>query len=155
MSTIRVEKTLAAPIDRVFEVISDHAGYSRFPGIKASELISEGEEERNGVGALRRIHGGPLRFVEEVTRFERPTRMDYLIREVNAPMKHQGGSMVLAEQGANTQIVWTSTFDFTVPVIGHPMGALAAAFTSRGFRKVLDEVEKIAAAEPSRVAAGV
>ncbi len=156
MSTVHVEKTIAAPIDRVFEVISDHAGYSRFPGIRSSELVREGEVERNGVGALRRIHSRPLLFVEEITGFERPTRLDYLIREVNAPLHHQGGSMVLSERGPDSHIVWTSTFDFTIPVIRRPVGALAGVFVSRAFGKVLDEVERLAAAtEPSRVAAGV
>lgn len=151
MSTVRVEKTIAQPIERVFEVISDHAGYSRFPGIQHSELVGEGETERNGVGAVRRIHSRPLRFEEVVTAFERPARMDYLIREVNAPIKHLGGSMVLSEQGSGTRIVWTSSFQYTVRGVGGALGAVTVPVVRRAFRRVLDEVERLAAAPGVRM----
>ena len=154
MATIRIEKTIPAPIERVFDVISDHAGYSRFPGIQSSELVREGETEPNGLGALRRIRSRPLTFEEEVTRFERPTRMDYLILDVNAPIRHEGGSMVLSEEGTGTRVVWTSTFEYTVPVIGGTLGAITVPYISRRFRRVLGEVERLAvAAEPAVVAA--
>jgi uncharacterized protein YndB with AHSA1/START domain len=154
MATIRIEKTIPAPIERVFDVISDHAGYSQFPGIHSSELVKEGETEQNGAGAVRRIHSRPLRFEEEITRFERPTRMDYLILDVNAPIRHEGGSMVLSEEGTGTRVVWTSTFEYTVPFIGSALGAVTVPYISRGFRRVLDEVELLAgAAEPAVAAA--
>jgi hypothetical protein len=153
MATIRIERTLAAPIDGVFAVISDHAGYSRFPGVKSSELVREGELERDGVGAQRRIRFPPLTFVEDITHFERPVRMDYLITGINAPMTHHGGSMLLAESGAGTHVTWTSSFDFDVPVIGGLLGAIARAIFSRGFQRVLDETERLATApEPAAAA---
>jgi uncharacterized protein YndB with AHSA1/START domain len=153
VSTVRVEKTIAAPIERVFELISDHAGYSRFPGIQHSELLREGDEERNGVGAVRRVHSRPLRFEEEVTRFERPSRMDYLIREVNAPIRHLGGSMVLEERGSGTHVVWTSSFEYTLRRGGGLLDAVAVPVVSRGFRRVLDEVERLAAVPTAPMAA--
>jgi uncharacterized protein YndB with AHSA1/START domain len=152
MATVHIEKTIAAPPDRVFDLISDHAAYSRFPGIQSSELVREGETERNGLGALRRIRSRPLRFVEEITGFDRPTRMDYLIREVNAPMRHDGGSMVLTERDGDTHVDWTSTWHFTVPLIGGLLGAISVWVVGRGFRRVLDEVERLAV-EPVPVAA--
>jgi uncharacterized protein YndB with AHSA1/START domain len=153
VATIQVEKTIPAPIEAVFDVISDHAGYSRFPGIQSSELVKEGETERNGAGALRRIRSRPLLFEEEITRFERPARMDYLIRDVNAPIRHDGGSMALSEEGTGTRVVWTSTFEYTVPLIGAALGAVTAPYISRGFRRVLGEVERLAAVPEAKVAA--
>jgi len=153
VATIRIEKTIPAPVERVFEVISDHAGYSRFPGIQSSELVREGETERNGLGALRRIRSRPLSFEEEVTRFERPTRMDYLILDVNAPISHDGGSMVLSDEGSGTRVIWTSTFEYTVPVMGGALGAVTVPYMSRGFRRVLDEVELLATVPEASVAA--
>lgn len=146
MSTVHVEKTIAAPIDRVFELISDHAGYSRFPGIQGSELVREGDTERNGLGAVRRIKGRPLLFEERITVFERPTRMDYLITAVNAPMSHDGGSMVLSEVGEGTHVDWTSSWGYTLPVIGPALGAVLVPGVRRSFRRVLDEVERLALA---------
>ena len=55
MARIDLDKTLAAPIDDVFELLSDHAGYTRFRGFSNAELVRAGATERNGVGALRRL----------------------------------------------------------------------------------------------------
>jgi uncharacterized protein YndB with AHSA1/START domain len=152
--TTTVERTIPAPIDRVFDVISDHAGYSRFPGIQYSELVREGDSERNGVGAVRRIRSRPLRFEEKITLFERPTRMDYLITTVNAPMRHLGGSMKLTERDGGTHIEWSTTLEPTLPLVGAAFGAFTRRLILRGFGRVLEEVERLATA-PEPVAAPV
>jgi uncharacterized protein YndB with AHSA1/START domain len=145
MRTVNVETTIPAPIEAVFDLVTDHANYSRFRSIQHSELLRPGELEPNGVGALRRIHSRPLRFEEEITAFERPTRMDYLIRKVNAPLNHQGGSMVLEQRDGATHITWTSTFEFTPRVIGGLVTRVAAPLVSFSFRSVLRDVERLLA----------
>ncbi len=143
MRTVRVEKTFAAPIDAVFDVISDHAGYARLRPVQRAWLLEEGADDPNGLGAVREIHVWPLRFVEEITRFERPTRMDYLIRAVNVPLAHDGGSMTLEATAAGTHLRWTSTFEFTVPGIGGALTAAAAPLTSAVFRFALNGFERL------------
>ena len=145
MARIDLDKTLAAPIDEVFELLSDHAGYTRFRGFTTAELLREGAGERNGVGALRRLATGPLRFEEEITAFERPTRMDYLIRRVNLPMRHDTGSIELSSTATGTRVLWRSSFTVPVPVAGPARGALLAAAIRRGFVRLLDDVERLAA----------
>ena len=151
---------MPAPIEDVFDVISDHEGYARFRIIQRSELVREGTEERNGLRALRRVHSWPLHFEEEITAFERPTRMDYLIRDVNAPMRHEGGSMVLTETqpGGGTHIDWKSTFDFTTPGVGGVITLLAIPVVKFGFGQALRDVERLlaqGAAVRPRTSAGV
>lgn len=143
MRTVQVERTVPAPIEQAFDLVTDHANYSRFRSIQHSELVRQGELEPNGVGALRRVHSWPLRFEEEITAFERPTRMDYLIRKVNVPINHQGGSMLLEERDGATQITWTSTFEFTPRVIGGLMTAVAVSVVSYSFRSVLRDAERL------------
>ena len=144
MATIHLERTLRAPIDHVFELLSDHAGYRRFRGITDSRLTREGDAEPNGLGAVRSIATGPIRFEEEITAFERPTRMGYLIREVNVPIEHDGGMITLESAGGGTHVLWVSTFVATVPLVGRPLGAVMAAVFKRGFRSVLSETERLA-----------
>ncbi len=143
MARIDLDKTVAGPIDEVFEALSDHAGYTRFRGFSTAELVREGTEERNGVGALRRLVVRPLRFEEEITGFERPTRMDYLIRKVNLPFRHDGGTITLSETATGTRVLWRSTFTVPVPVIGPALGALLAAGIRRGFVRLLDDIERL------------
>ena len=145
MSTIDLDKTLAAAIDDVFELLSDHAGYTRFRGFSTAELVREGTEERNGVGALRRLVVRPLRFEEEITAFDRPTRMDYVIRKVNIPLRHDGGTIALSPAASGTRVQWRSTFTVPIPVVGGALGAILAVSIRRGFVRLLDDVDRLAA----------
>ena len=146
MAEIYLAKRLETPIETVFEGLSDHAGYIRFRGFTTAELVRDGELERNGVGALRKLAAGPLRFIEEITVFERPTRMDYVIREVSIPLEHEGGTILLSAAGGATEIRWRSTFTMPLPVIGAPLADLTAAVLKRGFSRLLDDIERLAAA---------
>jgi Polyketide cyclase / dehydrase and lipid transport len=140
---IDLDKTLAAPPGDVFELLSDHAGYVRFRGITKAKLVREGTEERNGVGALRALAVGPIRFEEEITAFDRPLRMDYVIRKVNAPLEHEGGSIELSPAGSGTRVLWRSTFTFRTPIVGGLLGAIFAAIFKRGFTSMLNDVERL------------
>jgi Polyketide cyclase / dehydrase and lipid transport len=145
MRTVTVERGIEAPPEQVFDVISDHARYERFRGIRGSELLSQGEPSPNGVGAVRRVLIGPLRFDEEIKVFERPTRMDYLIVRINVPFEHHGGSVRLMEDRGRTIVEWTSRFSIPTPVIGGIEELLWARSLSRGFRRVLEDVDRMLA----------
>jgi uncharacterized protein YndB with AHSA1/START domain len=67
--SIRIERRLDAPPDAVFAILADHARYDRFDGIRRSVLVSPGDPDPNGLGAVRRIWVGPLRFEEEITAY--------------------------------------------------------------------------------------
>jgi uncharacterized protein YndB with AHSA1/START domain len=137
--SIRVERRLDAPPDAVFETIADHARYDRFDGIRRSELVEHGEPAPNGLGAVRWIWLGPFRFEEEITGFEPPRRLDYLIRNVRTlPFRHEGGSIRLAPDGAGTHAVWTSSFEVPVPLVGSAIDRIFSLGLERGFGRMLE-----------------
>jgi uncharacterized protein YndB with AHSA1/START domain len=143
--SIRVERRLDAPPGALFEIVADHARYDRFDGIRRSELVEPGDRDPNGLGAVRWIWLGPLRFEEEVTAFEPPHRLDYLIRDVRAlPFRHEGGSIRLAPDGAGTHAVWTSSFEIPVPVVGSAIDRLFSRSLERGFGRVLERSAELA-----------
>jgi uncharacterized protein YndB with AHSA1/START domain len=144
MAEIRVERTLEAPIDRVFDVLADHERYGRFRAITDAKLVRGGESERNGLGAIRELAVGPIRFEEEITAFEPPIRLDYLIREVNLPLDHDGGSIRFDAADDGTHVLWESTFTTPVPVVGRALGGLMAAALKRGFIRMLEDTERLA-----------
>ena len=145
MAEINLERELDAPIEHVFDVLTDHASYAdHFRGITSSTLSREGETEPNGLGALRTIAMGPIRFSEEITAFERPARMDYLIREVNMPLEHHGGSIRFEAAGGRTKVRWASSFTAHAGPFGRPMGALGAAVFKQGFADMLKRTEALA-----------
>ena len=143
--SIRVERRLAAPPEAVFGVVSDHARYDRFDGIRRSELARPGDTARDGLGAVRWVWLGPLRFEEEITAFEPPRRLDYVIREVKTlPFRHAGGSIRLEPDGTGTDALWTSSFEIPVPVIGRAMDGIFERQLERGFGRLLERSAELA-----------
>jgi hypothetical protein len=119
MFRIRVERLIRKDIDSVFDVLSDHGNYRRFPGIERSVLLEPGKPEENGEGALRCLGSGPVEFYERITRYERPTRFDYLIeRSKPLPFKHEKGTLLFVPEGGSTRVVWTSEGHIDVPLLG-------------------------------------
>jgi uncharacterized protein YndB with AHSA1/START domain len=143
MRTVHVTRTIAAPAEDVFDLLADHARYDRFRGIRGSDLLSEGNPPPNGVGAMRRVLIGPLRFDEEITGYERPRKLDYLIVNINSPLEHKGGHIRLSEEGGSTTVEWRSEFRVPVPVVGPAVELGWFIALRRGFHRVLEDVERI------------
>ncbi|WP_367111577.1 SRPBCC family protein [uncultured Psychrobacter sp.] len=120
MFKIKVERIVKKPIDEVFEALSDHANYALFKAVGSAKLLNQGDNERNGVGALRTVQTGAFKVWERITAFERPTHMQYHI-EKSRPMKiaHDKGSIDLKDLGdGTTQVTWVSEGRVMVPLIG-------------------------------------
>jgi uncharacterized protein YndB with AHSA1/START domain len=145
MRTIHVTRTIPAPAEGVFDLLADHANYDRFRPIHGSELLREGKPPPNGLGALRRIKVWPLTFEEEITAYDRPNRLDYLIVKLNVPFQHDGGSIRLTTEGDTTHVDWRSTYSVPTPVIGGPEELVWLPVLKRGFRRVLEDVERMLA----------
>jgi uncharacterized protein YndB with AHSA1/START domain len=152
--SIRVERRLDARPEAVFEIVADHARYDRFDGIRRSELLEPGDPDPNGLGAVRWLWLGPLRFEEEITAFEPPRRFDYLIRHVKTlPLRHDGGSIRLEPDGPGTNAVWTSSFEIPIPVVGRAMDRIFKRQLERGFARVLERSAALASEMSTATAA--
>ncbi len=134
------ETTVAAPIETVWDALSDHRGISRWaPGLTVT-MDKVGTEHPNGVGAVRRIaSAGPAPdIVEEVVAFEPPRLLGYKACS-GVPFPGYGGEVRLAEAGAGTRITYTLTSTASFPLVKAPltivcrllMGLLARASTKR------------------------
>jgi uncharacterized protein YndB with AHSA1/START domain len=143
MRTVHVTRTIDAPPEQVFDCLADHANYDRFRPIHGSELLREGDPPPNGVGALRRIIVRPLTFEEEITAYERPSRLDYRIVKLNVPFEHHGGSIRLTPEGDATHVDWRSSFTVPVALIGPAIELPWLVTLCRGFRRVLEDVDRM------------
>jgi len=75
----RVQRRIEAPIDVVWAVVSDHAGYSAWTPLAVSELTVVGDDDPNGVGAVRRLGMWPRFSFERVVEFEPPRHLAYVL----------------------------------------------------------------------------
>ena len=149
MPTVHVEETVNVGRDALFAVLADHEGYDRFRGVQSCTLIREGKRERNGLGAVRRVHlGGPAVLDEEIVVFERPSVFEYrIVRARPFPVNHTLGRVELEALEPNrTKVTWTSTFEVAVPIVGKRIGNHAASQFAKAFRSTIQAAEKLALA---------
>lgn len=144
MYTIHLERTLRAPAERVFDVLADHAGYARFPWVRSAKVVQPGAPEPNGKGAIREIEIGPAWFQEEITAFERPSRLDYHILQSRPPIDHELGRLTFTPIAGGVRVTWTSTFRVRLPLVGRLLGALGARVMTNLFDDALRLTEQLA-----------
>lgn len=143
MFRIKVERTVKKPIDKVFEAISDHASYGLFKAVGTDKLVTEGEEERNGVGALRTVQTGVFKVWERITAFERPIHMQYQI-EKSRPIKmqHYKGVIDLKDLGdGTTQVTWVSEGRLVMPLLGRLFDRKMQKQGTIAFNSMLNSIE--------------
>ena len=135
MQQVEVERRFQAPPAQVWQVYTDHAGWSAWAGLGRARLETEGHPDRNGVGAVRCFTTGGLSVFEEVLSFEPPKRMTYRVVRGGIPiMKDHFGEVVLEPDGAGTRLIWRCRFGSKVPGLGAPMRWLV----TRLFRRALE-----------------
>ena len=110
--------------------------------MQVARLERAGRSERNGEGAVRYLKSGPAWFREEITVFERPRRMDYVILDSLLPLQHKGASLRLTETAEGTQVTWISTFHVKVPVLGVILSRLLAKKMAQGFGGALKQMDR-------------
>lgn len=134
MQHVEVIRRFEAAPERVFEVYTDHAGWSRWAGFSKSWLEVEGTPDRNGTGAVRAFARGPVRVFEEVLDFDPPKRMTYRVVRGGLPMKSHLGEVHFEPDGGGTRVVWRCRFDSRIP----GLGPLMRTFVARVFRDALE-----------------
>jgi len=144
MISVVLKAYIHAPIEQVWEAISDHEGYTRFKGIDLAKVVKEGEKERNGVGAVREVHGMGVKFVEDIVTYEPPRLLEYKVVRCNRPIEHDIGRVELIPRGEGTEIHWVSRFRMKVPLIGGWLGERNRVVARNWFYDfVLDMKEKL------------
>ena len=146
MASFTLNKEVAAPIELVFEVLTDHRAYSKLTPLRASTLEREGEPTPNGVGAVRvlKLAGPPIR--EEVTEFDAPSRFAYKMLS-GAPVRSHTGTVDLSSSGsARTSLVWRVDSTPSIPVPAAVWAALVRPVIGTLLRGVAKESERRARA---------
>ena len=146
MASFTLVREVAAPPEIVFDVLTDHRGYSKLTPLRRSELEREGEPGPNGVGAIRVLTavGPPMR--EEVIAYEAPRRFSYTVLS-GLPVRDHVGTVELAPSGQGTKITYAVRTIPTVPVAGFAVVAAVKQGIKQLLKGIAAEAERRRAAE--------
>jgi Polyketide cyclase / dehydrase and lipid transport len=146
MIEFTIVRTTSAPIEAVFDRLTDHANYKNMSPLRTSELVRPGSPEPNGVGAVRRMGLiGPTQ-TEEVTVFERPTRFGYELRS-GLPVRDHVGTVELARTNAGTSVTYSVRSTPTLPIPG--LGFVLGIVLKQGISGLLDGIVRAAEQSPA------
>jgi hypothetical protein len=119
------ETTVAAPIDVVWDKLSNHVGMSQWSSGITVTMDKLGTPDPNGVGAVRRIASpgpGPD-LVEEVVTFEAPNVLGYKALS-GIPFPGYTGEVRLSPAGSGTHINYTVSSTASFPLVKAPLAVI-------------------------------
>ena len=118
------QKTVAAPIETVWDTLSDHVRMSEWGPVTVT-MDKLGTADPNGVGAIRRIaSAGPgPDIVEEVVTFEAPNLFGYKALS-GTPFPGYAGEVRLTPAGSGTHINYTVSTTASFPLVKAPLAVI-------------------------------
>jgi uncharacterized protein YndB with AHSA1/START domain len=121
MPSFELERRVSAPVDIVWEVLTNHRAYATWGAVKSATLETEGAPDVNGVGAVRRLADGPLVIREKVLEFEPKKRFVYTVLS-GPPVRDYRATVTLSPEvtGATsaTRVRWSVAFRAKIPFTG-------------------------------------
>ena len=142
---VHVTVNIKAPIELVFDAVSDHEAMSDWPGVSSCRLVREGTP-RNGQGAVREIRARGLELLEEVVHWEPPVRYDYTITR-GLPVEHLG-SVRVAPDGDGVTLTWDIRMSSRWPLVCGVVAYALRRSLPAALAQVKAEVEEAAALSP-------
>ncbi|EOD62550.1 hypothetical protein H480_39885 [Amycolatopsis vancoresmycina DSM 44592] len=107
----------AASPDAVYALLRDGASWPTWSPLGSFELVHEGADEPEGLGAIRLFKTGGVRSYEKIVALEPGRRFGYAL-EHGLPLRDYVAYVDLAPRDGGTDIHWHSTFTPKIPGTG-------------------------------------
>ena len=122
MVEIRVERTIAAPQEKVFDWLADPANLTAAPTILRVRWANG--SSRPETGAVRNVTATGMWLREEYTAFDAPRSYSYRIVRAVPPVDHEAGTLTLTPKGDGTHVDWKTAFTHPAWVGGKVLEAV-------------------------------
>ena len=144
MIKVSTQITIAAPIDKVWTAMTHHEGMVDWPDFYEVEILKKGSPHPDGLGCVRRVKAKGLDVTEEITKYNAPHEMSYLVSKINHPIIHEGDTIKLTETDNGTSVSWTSALKMKSknPIIKYIGGKILVSKGTKGFNKALEWVKE-------------
>lgn len=123
---VQVFARAAVPPSAVWPWLADASTWSTWSNLTTAELEQAGDEERDGVGAIRRLGVGPGVSREQIVVYDPPHHLAYTLLS-GMPVDGYRADVHLRPDGDGTLIEWRSSFTPRWP----GTGALVRVFFTR------------------------
>ncbi|WIY01802.1 SRPBCC family protein [Amycolatopsis mongoliensis] len=114
---ISVRGVTPADADTVYALLRDGASWPRWSPLGSFELVREGEDEPEGLGAIRLFRTGRIRSYEKIVALEPGRRFGYAL-DHGLPLRDYVAYVDLSPCDGGTEIHWHSTFTAKIPGTG-------------------------------------
>lgn len=140
MVEIHVQRTIAAPAERVFDWLADPVSLEAAPLVLKSGWTKD--TKGPGVGAVREVVGTGMWFREDITAYDRPRSYTYLIVRSVPAFNHDGGTLTFTPSGDGTHVDWRSNYTHPIYAGGKLMEAVSRRLLRWNFLAILAACEK-------------
>ena len=114
---IKITQLFNAPVDTIFSLLSDHEAFGKVLNAKIKRVVDSQGENKNGLGAVRRVNAFPApAFEETVIAFEPNQLIAYAVSKGSPIKNHQGRMEFFHEQG-KTRLIYTIDFEPKLPFL--------------------------------------
>lgn len=136
MPTINLQRSIAAPPDRVFDWLTDPSSLATIPLVRHAEWAPDSPPP--GSGAVRAVTGYGMWFHEKITAYDAPNSYSYLIIGSFPAFDHDGGTLTFTPDGEGTHVDWTTSYTHPVRAGGRVMEAVTHPLLTWSFSQILD-----------------
>ncbi len=108
---IEIRQTFNAPVETIFNLLTDHESFGKVIATDIKRVIDSQDENKNGVGSVRRIRSFPVpAFEETVITFKPNQLMEYIVSK-GSPIKNHKGRMEFSEAKGKTNLYYTIEYE--------------------------------------------
>ncbi|OMC39732.1 SRPBCC family protein [Mycobacterium sp. IS-1264] len=144
MVEIHLERTIAAPVDQVFDWLADPANLAAAPLVLKAGYAKDSAAP--GAGAVREVVGLGTWFREEITAYDRPHTYSYLIVRSFPPFDHEGGTLTFTSSGTSsgmslgggTHVDWLTNYTHPAVAGGKVLEAISYRLLRSSFLAILN-----------------
>jgi uncharacterized protein YndB with AHSA1/START domain len=140
MVELHVQRTIAAPVERVFDWLADPTNLAAAPLVLRAAYAKD--SPGHGAGAVREVVGVGTWFREEITACDRPRSYSYLIRRSFPPFDHDGGTLTFTGSAGGTHVDWRSSYTHPARAGGRLLEVLSCRLLRSSFLAILDACAK-------------
>jgi hypothetical protein len=137
---IEIRQSFNAPVETIFNILTDHVSFGKVIATKVRRVLDSQEENKNGVGSVRRISSFPVpAFEETVITFEPNSLMEYVVSK-GSPIKNHKGRMEFSEEEGKTTLCYFMDFEPKLPFA--LLGSLLKSAIEEPMRQSLEKLSK-------------